>query len=64
MAVELHPAATCRPASRFGAAVAVDTETMGLNPHRDRLCLVQLSAGDGDAQLVQLAPRRSTRRPT
>ena len=37
----------------FGAAVAVDTEAMGLNPHRDRLCLVQLSAGDGDAHLVQ-----------
>lgn len=40
----------------FGTAVAVDTEAMGLNPHRDRLCLVQLSAGDGDAHLVQLAP--------
>jgi ribonuclease D len=39
----------------FGAVVAVDTEAMGLNPHRDRLCLVQLSAGDGDAHLVQLA---------
>jgi len=39
----------------FGAAVAVDTEAMGLNPHRDRLCLVQLSAGDGNAHLVQLA---------
>jgi ribonuclease D len=38
----------------FAAAVAVDTEAMGLNPHRDRLCLVQLSAGDGDAHLVQL----------
>jgi ribonuclease D len=37
----------------FGAAVAIDTEAMGLNPHRDRLCLVQLSAGDGDAHLVQ-----------
>lgn len=37
----------------FGASVAVDTETMGLNPVRDRLCLVQLSAGDGDAHLVQ-----------
>jgi ribonuclease D len=34
--------------------VAIDTETMGLNPHRDRLCLVQLSAGDGDAHLVQV----------
>jgi ribonuclease D len=41
----------------FGAAVAIDTETMGLNPHRDRLCVVQLSAGDGDAHLVQFAPR-------
>ena len=40
----------------FGSAVAVDTETMGLNPHRDRLCLVQLSAGDGQAHLVQLVP--------
>src|SRR5579862_2548562 len=39
----------------FGDAVAVDTEAMGLNPHRDRLCLAQLSAGDGDAHLVQLA---------
>jgi ribonuclease D len=40
----------------FGSAVAVDTEAMGLNPHRDRLCVVQLSGGDGDAHLVQLAP--------
>jgi ribonuclease D len=40
----------------FGGAVAVDTEAMGLNPHRDRLCLVQLSAGDGDAHLVKFAP--------
>ncbi len=40
----------------FGAAVAVDTETMGLNPGRDRLCLVQLSAGDGVCHLVQVAP--------
>ncbi len=40
----------------FGAAVAIDTEAMGLNPRRDRLCLVQLSAGDGDAHLVQFAP--------
>jgi ribonuclease D len=37
----------------FGAVVAIDTEAMGLNPHRDRLCLVQLSAGDGNAHLVQ-----------
>ncbi|MBE0533218.1 MAG: ribonuclease D [Rhodospirillales bacterium] len=36
----------------FGPVVAVDTETMGLNPHRDRLCVVQLSAGDGICHLV------------
>ncbi len=40
----------------LGAAVAVDTETMGLKPRRDRLCLAQLSAGDGDAHLVRFAP--------
>jgi len=39
----------------FGPVVAIDTETMGLNPHRDRLCVVQLSSGDGDAHLVQIA---------
>ncbi len=39
----------------LGPVVAIDTETMGLNPHRDRLCLAQLSAGDGDAHLVQFA---------
>jgi ribonuclease D len=38
----------------FGSSVAVDTETQGLNPKRDRLCVVQLSAGNGDAHLVQL----------
>ena len=42
--------------SRYTSSVAIDTETMGLNPHRDRLCLVQLSAGDGHAHLVQLIP--------
>ena len=46
----------------LGPVVAVDTETMGLNPHRDRLCLVQLSAGDGIAHLVQICPA-VTRRP-
>jgi ribonuclease D len=40
----------------FGASVAIDTETMGLNPLRDRLCLAQLSAGDGDSHLVQFLP--------
>lgn len=38
----------------FGPIVAIDTETMGLDPRRDRLCLVQLSSGDGDAHLVQI----------
>jgi ribonuclease D len=40
----------------LGAVVAVDTETMGLDPRRDRLCLVQLSSGDGSAHLVQIVP--------
>jgi ribonuclease D len=40
----------------FSGAVAVDTETMGLRLHRDRLCLVQLSAGDGHSHLVQIIP--------
>ena len=43
------------PPGRFAAkSIAVDTETLGLNPHRDRLCLVQLSDGDGTAALVQV----------
>ena len=40
---------------KLGPVVAIDTETQGLNPHRDRLCLVQLSGGDGSADLVQIA---------
>jgi ribonuclease D len=45
------------PQGRFGgsASIAIDTETLGLNPHRDRLCLVQLSSGDGTAALVQIS---------
>ena len=39
----------------LGPVVAIDSETMGLNPHRDRLCVVQLSGGDGEAHLVQIA---------
>ncbi len=39
----------------LGPMVAIDCETMGLNPHRDRLCVVQLSGGDGTAHLVQIA---------
>lgn len=39
----------------LGPVVAIDTETMGLDPRRDRLCVVQLSSGDGNAHLVQIA---------
>jgi ribonuclease D len=42
--------------SRYTTAVAVDTETLGLNPLRDRLCVVQLSPGDGSADVVQIPP--------
>ena len=40
--------------ARYRESVAIDTETMGLNPHRDRLCVVQLSNGDGSADVVQI----------
>src|SRR3974390_3201731 len=40
--------------SRYTGPVAIDTETMGLEPHRDRLCVVQLSPGDGSADVVQI----------
>ncbi|NRB03099.1 MAG: ribonuclease D [Rhodobacteraceae bacterium] len=40
----------------LGPEVAIDCETMGLNPHRDRLCVVQLSGGDGHAHIVQIKP--------
>jgi len=43
----------------LGLIVAIDCETMGLNPHRDRLCVVQMSAGDGDAHLVQVSHGQS-----
>jgi ribonuclease D len=42
--------------SRYTGAVAIDTEAMGLDPHRDRLCVVQLSPGDGSADVVQVPP--------
>jgi ribonuclease D len=54
MAIRLHHG-DLPEATRFSGAVAVDTETLGLNPLRDRLCLVQLSAGDGDADIVRIA---------
>ena len=45
-----------------GSAVAIDTETLGLNPNRDRLCVVQLSTGDGTADVVRIHPGQ-TRAP-
>lgn len=48
--------------ARYTGAVAIDTETMGLNPHRDRLCVVQLSPGDGSADVVQI-PKGHTDAP-
>jgi ribonuclease D len=49
--------------SRYTDSVAIDTETMGLDPHRDRLCVVQLSNGDGSADIIQI-PRDHGRGPT
>ena len=48
--------------SRYGREVAIDTETMGLDPHRDRLCVIQLSPGDGSADIVQI-PQGATEAP-
>lgn len=47
----------------FGDSVAIDTETMGLSPYRDRLCLVQLSRGDGDCHLVQFTVDKEVTAP-
>ncbi|MCE2509679.1 MAG: ribonuclease D [Alphaproteobacteria bacterium] len=52
MSIELHKG-DLPDGLNLGDLVAIDTETLGLNPNRDRLCLVQLSAGDGNAHLVQ-----------
>lgn len=43
----------------LGSMVAIDCETMGLHPHRDRLCVVQISSGDGNAHLIQIAKGRT-----
>ncbi|HMR30964.1 MAG TPA: ribonuclease H-like domain-containing protein [Geminicoccaceae bacterium] len=55
MTVHLHEG-DLPPSVSLGGVIAVDTETMGLNPARDRLCVVQLSDGDGTAHLVRFAP--------
>ena len=55
MAIRLHRG-DLPDVSRYPGAVAIDTEAMGLDPARDRLCLVQLSPGDGSADMVQIPP--------
>src|SRR5579864_873295 len=55
MTIRLHRGDLPDP-SRYTGAIAVDTETMGLDLNRDRLCVVQLSPGDGSADVVQIAP--------
>ncbi|MAI49843.1 MAG: ribonuclease D [Rhodospirillaceae bacterium] len=54
MAIELHHD-DLPDGLNLGSVVAIDTETMGLNPQRDRLCVAQLSAGDGNAHLVKFS---------
>lgn len=56
MTIRVHKGDLPDLANYGGDAVAIDTETLGLNPHRDRLCVVQLSPGDGSADVVQIAP--------
>jgi ribonuclease D len=56
MTIRLHRGDLPDLARYQGGAVAIDTETMGLHPHRDRLCVVQLSPGDGSADVVQIPP--------
>ena len=46
--------------NQYSGSVAIDTETLGLKPHRDRLCVVQLSSGDGTADVVQIAKGQSS----
>ncbi len=55
MTIRLHNG-DLPPHINFGSAVAIDTETLGLDVRRDRLCVVQLSSGDGSAEVVQIAP--------
>jgi len=56
MTIRLHRGDLPDLSHYAGPAVAIDTETMGLDPHRDRLCVVQLSPGDGSADVVQIPP--------
>lgn len=61
MAIRLHRG-DLPNLSNYGREVAIDTETMGLDPHRDRLCVVQLSPGDGSADVIQI-PQDATEAP-
>src|SRR5690606_28952951 len=61
MAIRLHRG-DLPNLDNYGREVAIDTETMGLDPHRDRLCVVQLSPGDGSADVV-LIPKDATEAP-
>ena len=55
MAIHLH-INDLPPGLAFGDSIAIDSEAMGLQPHRDRLCLVQMSRGDGDCHMVHFPP--------
>ena len=55
MAIHLH-INDLPPGLAFGDSVAIDSEAMGLQPHRDRLCVVQMSCGDGDCHMVHFPP--------
>ena len=59
MTIRLHRGDLPDP-SRYTTSVAIDTETMGLHPHRDRLCVVQMSNGDGSADVVQIPPGQAS----
>src|SRR5262249_62115485 len=54
MTVRLHRGDLADLSRYRGPAVAIDTEAMGLDPHRDRLCVVQISPGDGSADVIQI----------
>jgi ribonuclease D len=58
MTIRMHRGDLADP-SRYSGAIAIDTETMGLDLNRDRLCVVQLSPGDGSADVVQIAPNQT-----
>ncbi len=61
MNIRLHKGdLDAKDASHYDGDIAIDTETLGLNPLRDRLCVVQLSPGDGSADVIQIAKGQKT----